>query len=77
MEPAGFLDAHHIQNRNLMPGGGYVKENGISLCDDCHIKAEQYWVAGEAYPGYSPEELFDLIDSSLELATKAAQLLVK
>ena len=23
-----------------MANGGYVKENGISLCDCCHIKAE-------------------------------------
>ena len=25
------LDAHHITDRNEMPNGGYVKENGISL----------------------------------------------
>jgi 5-methylcytosine-specific restriction endonuclease McrA len=34
------LDAHHITSRKLMANGGYVKENGISLCDCCHIKAE-------------------------------------
>lgn len=27
-----YLDAHHITDRNEMPNGGYVKENGISLC---------------------------------------------
>lgn len=26
------LDSHHITDRNAMPNGGYVKENGISLC---------------------------------------------
>ena len=39
------LDAHHITNRKQMPNGGYVKENGISLCDrqdGCHWKAEQF-----------------------------------
>jgi len=27
------LDAHHITPREILPNGGYVKENGISLCD--------------------------------------------
>ena len=27
------LDAHHIEDRHGMPNGGYVPENGISLCD--------------------------------------------
>jgi hypothetical protein len=31
-EAETFLDAHHITDRNEMPNGGYVKENGISLC---------------------------------------------
>jgi 5-methylcytosine-specific restriction endonuclease McrA len=26
------LDAHHIIDRNELPNGGYVVENGISLC---------------------------------------------
>ena len=44
------LDAHHITPRELMPAGGYVVENGITLCapersggraaDGCHLKAE-------------------------------------
>lgn len=33
-------DAHHITNRNDMPYGGYVKENGVSLCHSCHLDAE-------------------------------------
>lgn len=71
---SGELDAHHITNRNDIPNGGYVKENGISLCSECHIKAEM------AYMDYSfeevPEELIDfrsdklysLINSSYEKA---------
>jgi hypothetical protein len=45
------LDAHHISPRENMPHGGYVKENGVSLCDPsktgkplahgCHYRAEQ------------------------------------
>lgn len=30
------VDAHHITDRNDMPNGGYVKENGISLCNKHH-----------------------------------------
>lgn len=40
------LDAHHITSRDDMPNGGYVKENGITLCKVCHAKAEialQWW----------------------------------
>lgn len=43
------LDAHHITDRNELPNGGYVKENGITLCDvegGCHMKAEQYHITG-------------------------------
>lgn len=32
VEAEEFLDAHHITDRHEMPNGGYVKENGISLC---------------------------------------------
>jgi len=31
-EAEHYLDAHHITDRNEMFNGGYVKENGISLC---------------------------------------------
>jgi hypothetical protein len=73
----GQLDAHHIQDRSLIVNGGYVKENGITLCagedkDNCHWKAEQYHATCVAYPGYSPEELFEKIGSSLDLALKVA-----
>lgn len=71
------LDAHHITDRNLMPHGGYVAENGISLCTDCHKKAEEFHRTGVAVPGYSPDELYEKIGSSPEKATKASRRLSK
>ncbi len=65
-----FLDAHHITDRTEMPNGGYVKENGISLCkDECHLKAEMQ------EEGYTPNELYLLIGSSFEDAVKASEKL--
>lgn len=69
------LDAHHITDRNELPNGGYVKENGISLCHPCHQKAEEYHSTGVAYPNYSIEDLYSDIKSSLELATIASKKL--
>ena len=69
------LDAHHIQNRTLMPQQGYVEENGVTLCKECHEKAEAFHSTGTAIPGYSVEELFLVIGSSLEKATKACERL--
>jgi 5-methylcytosine-specific restriction endonuclease McrA len=67
------LDAHHITDRRLMPNGGYVKENGISLCAECHKKAEQYHETGIAFPGYAPEDLYKKIKSTLEKAIAASE----
>ncbi len=59
------LDVHHITNRNSMENGGYVKENGITLCKkNCHLKAEK----GEE--GYDPNTLYRLIGSSKEIAIR-------
>lgn len=58
------VDAHHITSRGEMPGGGYVPENGISLCGECHIAAERGdWTA---------DELYVVIGSSFETALEAA-----
>lgn len=62
------LDAHHIGNRTLMPNGGYVLENGIALCSNCHVKAEQFWSKGSGEPGFSSDELYKKIGSSFEIA---------
>lgn len=69
------VDAHHIIDRNLLPNGGYVKENGISLCEACHIKAEQFHATGVAAEGYSPEDLFTKIGSSEKLAREKSEKL--
>lgn len=71
----GELDAHHITDRHKMPHGGYVAENGISLCHECHVKAEAFHSIGTTAPGYSPDELYQLIGSSYALATIAAEKL--
>lgn len=69
------LDAHHITDRNDMPNGGYVKENGISLCEECHIKAEAFHSTGTAIPGFAPEDLYKMIGSSHLKAVAASERL--
>lgn len=69
------LDVHHITNRDCIPSGGYVLENGITLCPACHIRAESYHRDGESYPGYSPEDLYEKIKSDYEKAVKASEKL--
>lgn len=71
----GPLDAHHITDRNEMPKGGYVKENGITLCPACHIKAEQFHISnGTSYEkGFHPNDLYKLINSSKEKAELACK----
>ncbi len=65
------LDAHHITDRNLLPAGGYVLENGISLCEDCHRKAEVFHQTGTSLPNFSPSDLYKKIGSSFEIARNA------
>lgn len=69
------LDAHHITDRSLMPMGGYVKENGISLCPPCHEMAEVYHSTGTALPNFSPDDLYALIKSSHAQAVAASERL--
>lgn len=33
-------EVHHLIERKLFPDGGYYLDNGVSLCNPCHIKAE-------------------------------------
>jgi predicted restriction endonuclease len=67
------LDAHHITDRTEMPNGGYVKENGISLCEECHKKAEEFHSTGISVLGFSPEDLYQKIGSSKEKALEASK----
>ena len=74
------LDAHHITDRNELPNGGYVKENGITLCyteKGCHWKAELYHISNgkDWTEGFHPEDLYKLIGSSKERAVKESQKL--
>ena len=62
------LDAHHITDRTLMPNGGYVKQNGITLCSEHHVAAEVYHSTGVALERFHPEDLYQLIGSSYDLA---------
>jgi len=71
------LDAHHITNRNEFENGGYVLENGVTLCDKvdgCHFQAEKFLQTRD-YIGASyeitPDGLYELIGSSFEKAVEA------
>jgi predicted restriction endonuclease len=71
------LDAHHITDRTLMPNGGYVAENGITLCSEHHIDAEEFHITRGAFYSVDmhPNDLYKLIGSSHELAiTKSHKL---
>lgn len=69
------LDAHHITDRNEMPHGGYVADNGIALCPACHEKAEHFHATGAALPGFHPDDLYRIIRSSREKAERASRRL--
>lgn len=69
------LDAHHIVDRSQIENQGYVVENGISVCSECHMKCEAYWSTGVAEPGFAPDALFALIGSTAEQAHEAARKL--
>ena len=66
------LDAHHITDRNLIVNGGYVPENGISLCPPCHEKAEVFHSTGVPLEGWHPDDLYKLIGSSYDIAVRAS-----
>lgn len=72
------FDAHHITDRNEMPNGGYVLENGITVCKiDCHFQVELFHITeGEEWnENLHPDDLYKLIGSSKELAIKKSNKL--
>lgn len=75
-EPQG-ITVHHVTDRNEMPEGGYSPLNGITLCVDCHWKAEVWHMSGnkEAHPGFHPDELYAMIGSDYEKAFYASEAL--
>ena len=66
------VDAHHITDRTEMPNGGYILENGISLCEEHHKMAEKYHETNgkEWLKGFHPDDLYKKINSSKQLAIK-------
>lgn len=68
------LDAHHITDRNEMPNGGYVLENGITLCPEHHLLAEEFHLSGGQTwsPGFHPNDLYEMIGSSFKKGGKAS-----
>lgn len=40
-------DAHHILERRLFPDGGYYLNNGVTLCEVCHMAAEMTQISCE------------------------------
>ena len=73
------LDAHHITDRNDMPNGGYVKENGITLCEEHHKQAELWHISNgkDHVNGMTPADLYKKIYGSLDSALKASYKLDK
>jgi len=71
------LEVHHITDRSKMPNGGYVKENGITLCPMHHLIAERYHVTGGKHYAEKmhPNDLYALIGSSYEKAVAASEKL--
>jgi hypothetical protein len=41
------VDAHHIVERKLFDDGGYYLENGVSVCEKCHLLAEMTIISCE------------------------------
>jgi hypothetical protein len=75
-EALEIFDIHHITDRSLMPSGGYVLENGITLCKDpCHLRAEEFHSTGTAHTDYSPDDLYKAINSTHDKAVKASEKL--
>ena len=70
------LDAHHITDRHEMPNGGYVLENGITVCkESCHLLVEKFHISDnkEWNIGLHPDDLYNKINSSYELAFKISE----
>lgn len=86
----GLMNAHHIWPREDMPNGGYVPENGITVCDtkampgqkSCHEQVEEALAnyrssARGRYPRMDlyPPNLYKLVGSDFERAREAAERL--
>ena len=68
--PECHLDAHHITDRHDMPNDGYALSNGITLCPQHHLDAEEFHQSNQTkwVRGFRPEDLYTLIGSSYQIA---------
>ena len=59
-----------------MPNGGYVVENGITVCQKHHMHCEQFHISkGKNWiDGMHPDNLYAAIGSSKELAIRKSEL---
>lgn len=72
------FDSHHITDRNEMPNGGYVKENGITVCKGfCHMQVEWFHIqdGNDWKENLHPNDLYKKIGSSKELAIQKSKKL--
>lgn len=65
------VDAHHIIDRKLFDDGGYYLDNGVSVCEKCHIEAERTIISCDTLrklagiktvvlpPDFDPENTYD------------------
>jgi hypothetical protein len=65
------VDAHHIIDRKLFDNGGYYLDNGASLCESDHIKAERCIISPDYIrkmagiktvvlpPDFDPDNIYD------------------
>ncbi len=45
--PEGKLDAHHLIERRLWSDGGYYVDNGVTVCEEHHLRCEQTVISVE------------------------------
>lgn len=70
------INAHHITDRSEMPHGGYVPENGVTVCEgECHRRVERYHETGEVEPHLSPDALYQAIGTCKGKAVRKSRLL--
>lgn len=60
-----------------MPNGGYVMENGITLCEAHHLQVELFHISGHTkwIDGMHPDDLYQIIRSSHLSAVAASERL--
>ena len=69
------LNVHHITDRHEIPNDGYVKENGITVCEQHHWDCEQYHIGKLYSKDFHPNELYLKIGSSKEEAFEKSKQL--